>query len=633
MKMLRLMLACALFFALPIQAHARPASGDAIIQDVDMSNFPLVKLEVVVPGGLLAKGDKPVFTIRENGKPVEVLAASVKSSDQPIEAVLVVDSSGSMKGAAMDAAKNAAKAFIAQLRPPSRAAVVAFADQPHVVLPATGDVGMLNSAVDRIQPAGETALYDAILVAVRQVSKDGGAQPVVIVLSDGGDTMSRTPLTQALGEIKKSGVPVLAVALPSAEADADALKMLARQNGGRVAAVKNLDTLTTYYSALAQELQTRYRVEFHSRRPSTMNLELAVNAKTAVGSSDAALVVDNPVAASTGPVSRTVEPVAPANMFTYGFAVLMVFLAVGLLVTAIALLLTRPKTTLDQLGYYDQSVEERAGQDPARPDRVMSGVIGAVDFVAGKGGFKRMVYEELDRAGLPLRPTEYITLHVGLVVVAGLVAGLIVQNLVISISVVMLATAGPILWMSNRIKKRRAAFEEQLPDTLDLLAGSLRAGWGLQQALDVIIDQSKPPMSDELKRAQTESRLGRTVEQSLELVAQRMKSNDFSWVVSAIAIQREVGGNLAELLTIVANTIRDRNAVRREVSSLTSEGRLSGGILLALPFFEALVLYIMNPTYMSKLVTTVPGIVMLITGIMLLLVGAIWLNRVIRVEV
>ena len=631
---------CMLLLAILLQpalvaaaAPAAPAASEAIVQDADLSNFPQIRLEVIVPGSMLKEGDRPVFTVQENSRPVDVLLASVKASDQPIDAVLVVDSSGSMKGASMSAAKAAALAFIAKLRPPSRAALVAFSDRPRVVLPMSGNAGLLRDAVNKLEAGGETALYDAILVAIRQVNTGGTTQPVVIVLSDGGDTMSRTPLTGALSEIRKSGVPVLAVALPSAESDPDALKMMARQSGGRVATVKNLADLTTHYEDLAQELQTRYRVVYNSRRPTTMNLDIAVAAKTSAGAAGATLVVDNPLAAASGPTPMTVEPVPPADILTYGFAILMVFVSVGLLVAAIALMMSRPKTGLDTIGYYDQSTGASPDDAAVRSDRVMSGVFGAIDSVAGKGGFKLLAYQELERAGLPLRPTEYMLLHLALVVVSGLGVGLLIGSPVISLLVVLISTVAPILLISYKVRRRRAAFDEQLPDMLDLLAGSLRAGWGLQQSLDVIIEQTKPPMSDEFRRAQTETRLGRSVEQSLEAVAERIQSMDFSWVVAAISIQREVGGNLAELLTIVAGTIRERNAVRRQISALTSEGRLSAGILFVLPFFEGLLLYFTNPGYVSKLITTGLGNLLLSVGLILLLIGAVWLNKVTKVEV
>jgi tight adherence protein B len=310
----------------------------------------------------------------------------------------------------------------------------------------------------------------------------------------------------------------------------------------------------------------------------------------------------------------------------------MVFVSIMLFVVSGALMLIRPSTGLNQLAYYDQTGAEAADMG-ANQERVLSGVVAAVDYVAGKRGFKRLAYEELDRAGLPLRPAEYITLHIFIVVVTGIAAGMASQSIAVSLLVVIFATVAPIVWIGMRIRKRREAFEAQLPDTLDLIAGSLRAGWGLQQAIEAVVEQAKPPISEEFRRAQTEVRLGRLSEQALESVAARMQSVDFNWVVSAISIQREVGGNLAELLNIVSSTIRERNALKRQVATLTSEGRLSAVILFVLPFLEAAVLFVINRGYISQLFVTSTGLVMLITGILLLVIGGVWLNRVIRVEV
>ena len=127
------------------------------------------------------------------------------------------------------------------------------------------------------------------------------------------------------------------------------------------------------------------------------------------------------------------------------------------------------------------------------------------------------------------------------------------------------------------------------------MAGSLRAGWGLQQSVDLVVEQMAPPVSDEFKRAQTEIRLGRPVEDALETVAVRTQSDDFMWAVTAIGIQRDVGGNLAEVLDVVAATIRDRMALRRQISALTAEGRLSAWVLLILPFVLVTVALLREP--------------------------------------
>lgn len=624
--------ACAPALVAPSSATAGEPHAEAIVQNVDVGDYPRVGLEVVVPASLIEAGT-PVFSVAENDRDVDVLKASVKQVDQPIDAVLVLDTSGSMKGRALDAAKSAASAFIAELRSPSRAALVTFSDRPRVLVPTTDDSGDLGRALSGIEAEGETALYDAVLLALRQVSTGGRSQPVVIVLSDGADTSSRSSLTNAVNEVKRAKVPVLAVALPSGEGDATPLRMLARANAGRVESVANVDALTAYYSGLARELQTRFSIVYNSKRPSTMDLDIVVTAEGSSGSAVGGIVVKNPMAAYDGPLDSALEPLPAANPVTYTLAIVLVFVAVGLLVAAAALILIRPSTGLDALGYYDQAEAGSIQDERTHSDAVMKGVVGAIDFVAGKRGFKRMAYEELDRAGLPLRPTEFIGVHVALVIGSGLIVGLLSQKMAVSLTVVLLSTILPILWVSFLVQRRHRQFEEQLPDTLDLLAGSLRAGWGLQQAIEAVVEQAKPPISEEFKRSMTEMRLGRSIEQSLESVGKRIRSLDFDWVVSAIAIQREVGGNLAELLGIVARTIRERNALKRQVSALTSEGRLSATILFVLPAFEACVLFVMNPGYISQLFTTGPGLVLLLLGFMLLGVGGFWLRQVIKVEV
>lgn len=169
-----------------------------------------------------------------------------------------------------------------------------------------------------------------------------------------------------------------------------------------------------------------------------------------------------------------------------------------------------------------------------------------------------------------------------------------------------------------------------MPDVLNLMVGALRAGWGLQQSIDLVVEQVAPPVSTEFARAQTEVRLGRPVEEALETVARRTRSEDFSWAVTAIGIQRDVGGNLAEVLDLVAATIRDRGALQRQISGLTAEGRLSAWILLVLPFVMIVLLMVVNPGYLTQLFTTGLGRGMLLTGGVLLLVGTLWLRSVVE---
>lgn len=192
---------------------------------------------------------------------------------------------------------------------------------------------------------------------------------------------------------------------------------------------------------------------------------------------------------------------------------------------------------------------------------------------------------------------------------------------------------GPYLYLSIKEQRRQAAFLEQLPETLQLMAGGLTAGYSLAQSVDAVVREGSDPIASEFKHALVDARLGVPIEDALEAVAARTGSIDFSWVVMAIRIQRDVGGNLSEVLVTVANTLRDRARIRRQVKVLSAEGRLSGWILGALPPLFALYLLLVRPEYIRPLYTHVIGLVMLGAGALFMVVGALWMRKVVRIEV
>jgi Flp pilus assembly protein TadB len=187
--------------------------------------------------------------------------------------------------------------------------------------------------------------------------------------------------------------------------------------------------------------------------------------------------------------------------------------------------------------------------------------------------------------------------------------------------------------VSTIASRERKRFESQLPDTLNLIATSLRAGYSLLQAVEAVGQESPEPTAREFARAITEIRLGRSVDAALNDVARRMESQDFEWAVLAINIQREVGGNLAEVLQTTAETMLQRNRLRREMKALTAEGRISAIVLGALPFVIFGVILVVNPTYIEPLLGTTQGLVALGVAAVLLVLGMLWLQKIVKVEV
>ncbi|NNU27254.1 type II secretion system F family protein [Isoptericola sediminis] len=237
----------------------------------------------------------------------------------------------------------------------------------------------------------------------------------------------------------------------------------------------------------------------------------------------------------------------------------------------------------------------------------------------------------LDLAGVRRRPQDVVFLVLVAFVVLGAV-GLLIGGPWLMLLLALVAPVATVLWVRVRTSRRRAAFADQLDDTLQLVAGSLRAGHSLLQALAGVAQQADDPTSAELARIVNETRVGRPLSLALEEAAIRMANEDFSWVAQAITINREVGGNLADVLDGVGVTIRERNQIRRHVDALSADGRLSGVILVALPFVVAGFLLLTNPTYLAPFVQHPLGIVALVVAALLLVVGSIWMRKVVRIR-
>ena len=240
----------------------------------------------------------------------------------------------------------------------------------------------------------------------------------------------------------------------------------------------------------------------------------------------------------------------------------------------------------------------------------------------------------LDLAGIAREPGEWAVLGAAASLVIAVVLGLVTSYVIVGI------IGGAVLgWLVMRfalsflIARRRATFSDQLPDVLQLIASSLQAGFSLPQALDAVVRENNQPAAGEFGRALAEARLGAKVDDGLEAVAHRMNSDDLGWAVMAIRIQQGVGGNLAEVLLTIVTTIRERAFLRRQVKSLSAEGRLSAYVLIAMPIAVAVFLFFESRSYMRPLYTTRLGWILLTVAVGFLGLGSVVMRRMIKIEV
>lgn len=269
-------------------------------------------------------------------------------------------------------------------------------------------------------------------------------------------------------------------------------------------------------------------------------------------------------------------------------------------------------------------------QGPGALTSLTGSATSLIDRLLHRHGDKDGMLSEatLERAGLKVRPQDFALLViVGILI--GFALGFVLSGLLLGLLFAVLAPIGAKVVVRVLISKRQHAFADQLDDTLQLLASSLRAGHSLMQALDSVSREAEEPTASEFARIINETRVGRELSHALEETAQRMTSDDFTWVTQAIAINREVGGNLAEVLDGVGHTIRERNQIRRQVRALAAEGKLSAIVLILLPFGIGGFLMMSNPEYIGKLTQSLLGIGMLGVGAVLLIVGGLWLRKVV----
>lgn len=261
-------------------------------------------------------------------------------------------------------------------------------------------------------------------------------------------------------------------------------------------------------------------------------------------------------------------------------------------------------------------------------------IVGLASRLLRARGTERKLADRLDVAGMTLKPAEWLVLGACAAICLAAVLTVLLGNIFFGVLVgVGVAWLGMRLVLSVRIGRRRLAFSEQLPDILQLVAGSLQSGFSLAQSLDAVVREGTQPAAGEFSRALAETRLGVELPDALDGVAARMDSEDMRWTVMAIRIQSTVGGNLAEILRNTVGTMRERAFLRRHVRALTAEGRLSAYILVALPILVGAYLFYRSPTYMSLLYTTVYGLFMLIGSAVLIVAGALWMRALIKVEV
>jgi tight adherence protein B len=638
MSPLRSLLASTALAVGAVLAGAPAATADdASIAHVETTETGL-QILVSVPAGAEVDLDKITVKIAGADAPAVAELAGTSTSVRRT-AVLAIDTSNSMKGDRFGSAKQAAMQFLKAVPDDVYVGIVAFAGAVTEPLPPTLDRARARQVVKDLALSRQTRLYDGVLAAVDMAGTEG--QRTLLVLSDGADT-SDTELDSTTASIEAAGVLLDVVALDQADKNLEALQALADAGNGQL--------INAERTALAQTFNDE--AELLAR-------QVLVTAQTpaSVTDTEATVVVTLPTATGTltaqafttiqsagGPPAPT--PIDATSQQTGGGTPAWVMYAgvgafgVGLLLVLLLLVPRASPATLspaERVDKYTATQKQSHGPVPPRidTDQALSSATGAMEGLLRRNvGLEARISKRLEAAGSELRAPEWLLLHAAILVGAGLLGALIGGgNLLLGLLFIVAGAVVPWLYLGRMRNKRRKAFNAGLPDSLQLMAGSLAAGLSLAQSVDTIVREGVEPIASEFKRVLIEARLGVTLEDALDGVAVRFESRDFEWAVMAIRIQRQVGGNLAELLETVAATMREREYVRRQVAALAAEGKLSAIVLGALPPMFLLYLALTQRDFVAPLFTDPRGWVMLGFGTAWLGVGIFWMSKLIKVEV
>jgi tight adherence protein B len=570
----------------------------------------------------LPPGTQPYsLEVTENGVPVIPHLAPIGEHRVPLSVAVLLDTSNSMRGKPLAAAVDAAETLIGQKPARSEAAVFGFAETPYLIHSWSANAATFDASLQSIAPSAGTSIWDAVGMASQSVGDRDGVSRALVLLTDGLDTTSGATITDAVNAARSVHARIFVVGLPGASGNRVDLDRLVAETGGKFVQVRSLDQLHGVYASLATELSRQYVLTYASQlrgtgRPVTVDVRVAgLSAQVHY----------------TIPSISEAAPSEPHGWWTSTQAREAIAAAVGVLVLGMAYLLVRPKRrdpSRRLRGY-------RLGTTPTPQDPLLL-TAPRRPRSRPRPGARRLwarFAADVDRAELGMPPVRLLLLAMGIgTVVAGGV-GLAAGHPIAIVAGPVLGAIGAWLYVGHAASAWYQHFDDQLPDALAVLASSLRAGHSLLQAIDNVAQEADEKTDAEWAEVVRQTRLGISVEDAIDDMTQRIGSRDLHWISLVARVQHQAGGNMAEMFDIVAETVRQRHRLRGQVRTLTAQGRMTRWVLTIAPFALGGLLVLMSPSYINGFLDSTAGQVMIAGACCLIVIGSLWLKKIVEIEV
>ncbi len=565
--------------------------------------------------------------VTENGGPVAGLAVTPPGGSKS-GAILLIDASNSMKGAPIQNAMAASRAFLAERKADLPVAIVVFGPDDDVLTDFTTDKAELSAAVAATPATAEgTHIYDALIRVSALADAEGLERTTVVLLSDGTDIGSDASRADALTAAANENIRIISVGLSSPQYDPETLKSLANRTGGTYVETATPAELKPIFQEIGQQLSREYEMTYRSLLPPQR--EAKVVARVA-GYAPASATYTTPTLDLTarGTFERPwIDKVIVSPW-------LMVFIIIAVLALIAFALLTavdvRNRSYKRRMAQYVTVPTEEESR--LRRAEVAAILADTAQRAVGEHRWWQRFETDVELGGFRVSALALA----GWTIVGGIAASLVAAVVLQSLWALLVGLAAPFVTrfvVSRRVRKKRKEFSEQLPDNLDVLAGAMRTGHSTMGALSVMVDSADEPSKSEFRRVLQDEQLGVPLDDALMVMARRMESQDAEQIALVMRLQREAGGNTAEVLDRVAEVIRGRMELRRLVEVLTAQARISRWILTGLPIFVLLSLIFTGGDFLDPMLHSLVGKIALVFAAIMVMIGSLWIKQLAKLDV
>jgi tight adherence protein B len=594
------------------------------VRSVGTGEYPVMRVTV-----LTSEPSSQAPTLRENGRPVRINRTENLGAEKSV--VLAIDRAQSMRGAPLAQAIAAARSFVASKPAQDRVAVASFATKAQLLTDFSSDRGDAASALKSIQvdPVQGTTLYDAIVKSSNVLADEPLDARVMIVVTDGNETRSAASLDDAISAARKAGASIYVVAIESPKFNPAPLHKLAEETGGVYHGTSSSATLSAQYAAIAAELKRTWMLDYATaaRPGETAFVEANWEGQKSLPKAIALSASLGPGAADAKPSHLLPNVFYRTVLGTQLMAVISFFIV--LIAASLALTTVKGSRLKKRISpHLAPDVTKKRKQERERL-AAAAGLFNATESALEGWKLWKRLDRLVERSDLPVRTVEVFYAMCGLALLGGLIATMMTPSMLITLAAFGGGAMVPVGFVWFKASRRLKAFENQLPDVLITLAAALKAGHSFKAGLQTIVDEGSPPASKEFHRVLAEARLGKPLDAALGDMSVRLGSKNFDFVITAVKIQQQVGGSLAGLVDMVADTVRQRQQFIRKVKGLTAMGRAGAYVLVALPFFIAAVISFINPTYMEPLYHTQTGHMLIYTGLGMMAFGSLILKKIV----